>query len=242
MRAWRRCVYCGRQAGTKDHVIPRCMLEEPYPPNIPTVYSCRACNEGFSQDEQYFLAVVAHSGSVPSLQRKVEPGGVVNRMLQRRPRLGAHFVEQENVAKGRRSLLILDESRIGKVIRKVAFGLYYLRYKPGTPPALADFLALKPFRNFDEANFIAVMAHTERFRPRRWIHVQTLTLPGQGKVQVFSYMFIRNWVWTDFGKLFCIMRFHETLWAAVGCPHPSQGKTLKQRVRTVDASQAHLPL
>ena len=63
-------------------------------------------------------------------------------------------------------------------------------------------------------NYVFVMAHDERFMPRRWTHLQK---------GVFSYMFVRNWVWSDFGNLACIMKFYETLWAAVICPWPSRG-------------------
>ena len=79
----------------------------------------------------------------------------------------------------------------------------------------------------------ADLAHTERFQARRWTHVQTLKLPGQGRVQVFDYMFVRNWVWRDFGRLFCIMRFHETIWAAVRCPHPPNRKNSKRPACTI---------
>ena len=88
MRVPLSCVYCGKEATTRDHVIPRCLLEKPYPPDLPTVPSCRPCNEGYSKDEEYFLAVMAQSGFVPPLTEKVEEGGLVDRMLERerRPR------------------------------------------------------------------------------------------------------------------------------------------------------------
>ena len=46
-----RCSYCLREATTKDHVVPRCLLEKPYPPNLLTIPSCCECNTGFKQDE-----------------------------------------------------------------------------------------------------------------------------------------------------------------------------------------------
>jgi hypothetical protein len=236
------CVYCPQEATTRDHVIPRCLLERPYPPNLPTVPSCKQCNEGFSGDEEYFLAVMAQTGFEPSLMSKVGEGGVVDRMLTRSAGLDAHFVESSHVAEDGRVFIVPDETRIANVARKVAFGLFCHRYTPDVLPDLHDFLALKPVHNLDNSNFIFVMIHNERFRPRRWKHVQTLISEGKRRIQVFDYMFVRNQIGTDLGRLFCIMRFHETLWAAVRCPHPSNRKNAKRRVGSDFLGQSLLPL
>ena len=60
----RRCSYCLRGATTRDHVVPRCLLEKPYPPNLLTIPSCRECNTGFKQDEEY--------GCVATFQKRQE--------------------------------------------------------------------------------------------------------------------------------------------------------------------------
>ena len=44
----------------------------------------------------------------------------------------------------------------------------------------------------------------------------------------FSGAPLDTWVWRDFGRLFCIMRFHETIWAAVRCAHPPNRKNSKR--------------
>jgi len=220
MRAPVNCLYCGAVAATKDHVIARCLLEKPYPLNLPTVPSCRSCNEGFSRDEQYFLAVLAQAGFTTSLTRKVEDGGVVDRMLQRSPALDAYFANSLHIGDQGRIFITPDETRIANVARKIALGLYYHRYAPRTPPALDDFLALKPLHTLANSNFMFILGYNERIKPRRWNHLQTLVIPGRRKIQIFDYMFVRNWVWADIGRLFCIMRFHETVWAAVRCPNP----------------------
>ena len=43
---------------TRDHVPSRAFLDEPFPPNLPVVGCCRACNNGFSLDEQYLACLV----------------------------------------------------------------------------------------------------------------------------------------------------------------------------------------
>ena len=228
----RRCSYCLRGATTRDHVVPRCLLEKPYPPNLLTIPSCRECNTGFKQDEEYFLAVMAQSGLVSTLTSKVDENRVVDRMLQQSPGLDSLIIDALRVAEDGRSVYITpNEVRLANVTSKVAFGLYCCRYTPKTLPSLDDFFALKPIHGGDENNFIVAMTHTERFQPRRWTHVQTLKLPGNRRVQVFDYMFVRNWIWRDFGRLFCIMRFHETIWAAVRCPHPPNRKSSTGRTR-----------
>ena len=38
------CIYCGGPAETRDHVPSRCLLERPYPENLPAVGCCKECN------------------------------------------------------------------------------------------------------------------------------------------------------------------------------------------------------
>lgn len=52
------CIYCAGPADTRDHVPSRCLLERPYPPNLPVVGCCESCNQGFSKDEEYFVCLI----------------------------------------------------------------------------------------------------------------------------------------------------------------------------------------
>jgi hypothetical protein len=225
-----KCVYCDEKATTNDHVIARCLLEKPYPPNLMTVPSCRACNVAYKADEEYFLAVMAQAGFVPSLMSKVDKDGAVDRMLQSSAGLDARITNSLRVSDDGRVYIVPDEVRIANVARKVAFGLYCHRYTPKTLPSLDEFFVLKPMHGHDGNNLIVVLAHTERFQPRRWNHIQAIKPSGHRKIQVFDYMFVRNWYLRDFGRLFCVMRFHETIWAAVRCPEPPNRKHPKRRV------------
>lgn len=101
------CSYCSQRATTRDHVVARCLLEKPYPDNLPTVPSCATCNAGFKKDEEYFLAVLAQSGFVPTLTSKVDEEGAVDRMLQQSPGLDALIVKSLNVAPDGRSTWLL---------------------------------------------------------------------------------------------------------------------------------------
>jgi hypothetical protein len=218
--ASRACVYCGAEATTRDHVVPRCLLEREYPDNLPTVPCCRVCNEERSRDEQYFAVALAQVGFHPTLQDKLAPRGTVDRALERSPRLDDRIIESLSVAADGRVYFAPEMDRMASVAQKVAFGLYCHRYQLGKVPAIREFRTV-PLTHSEEAmNHIFVMAHTERFVPRRWTDLQK---------GVFSYMFVRNWVWADIGKLVCIMSFYETLWAAVVCPWPSRGSGARKR-------------
>lgn len=52
------CVHCGTgilgHEVNNDHVPSKCLLQEPYPDNLPVLQSCTSCNSDFSKDEQYF--------------------------------------------------------------------------------------------------------------------------------------------------------------------------------------------
>jgi hypothetical protein len=214
-------VYCGAAAGTTaDHVVARCLLEKPYPANLPTVDACADCNRSYSLDEEYFLAVLAHVGVTSWLKDKTSEGGQVDRMLTRRPALDERILESLVVLPGGRVALEPEQARLQRVVQKIALGLFLHRYRPTRAPRLTQFTAWPLEHSGHERSRIVAMAHTERFAIRRWTTLQP---------NVFTFMFVKNWVYSDFGRLFCIMRIHETLWAAVRCPFPYFGAAPRSR-------------
>ena len=52
------CVHCGtslqKNKINNDHVPSKCLLQQPYPEQLPVVQTCVACNNSFSKDEEYF--------------------------------------------------------------------------------------------------------------------------------------------------------------------------------------------
>jgi len=55
----RVCAYCRQlKKATVDHVPPKLLLEQPFPPNLLTVPACRDCNEGFKADDEYARTVI----------------------------------------------------------------------------------------------------------------------------------------------------------------------------------------
>jgi hypothetical protein len=72
------CLHCGRSLldahVSRDHVPSKALLKEPYPENLSNVPVCKPCNESFSRDEEYFVALLGCvlSGSTDP-QRQSDP-------------------------------------------------------------------------------------------------------------------------------------------------------------------------
>lgn len=52
------CVHCGGPRETRDHAPSLVFLDEPYPADLPAAPACRACNQGFSIDEEYVACLI----------------------------------------------------------------------------------------------------------------------------------------------------------------------------------------
>lgn len=62
------CAFCGQlNATTDDHIPPDCFYSDPKPSNLPTVKSCKKCNESASKDDEYFLHTVLKYRKIPQL-------------------------------------------------------------------------------------------------------------------------------------------------------------------------------
>jgi hypothetical protein len=171
----RRCIYCGGQAESKDHVPPRCLLERPYSPNLATVPACTRCNRSFAIDEEYFIVVLASIGTTPSLTARVADGGSVDRALSRSPALDAR-VSQSLLPVSGRVVLQPEYARLQRVVQKIAVGLFYLRYGKHLHIRCVDGVGLHPFNIEDQRPpHLFPLLFTERFRPKRWTHLQRRT-------------------------------------------------------------------
>lgn len=52
------CIYCGKNADTREHCPPRSFLKEPYPPDLKVLPACSECNNDFSKYENKFLSLM----------------------------------------------------------------------------------------------------------------------------------------------------------------------------------------
>lgn len=91
------CSYCGEgTSATRDHVPSRILLDYPFPENLPLVGCCQKCNNGFSQDEEYFASVIEciiHSTSNPDLLSREKIKKVLRRNTKLKERITASFYE-----------------------------------------------------------------------------------------------------------------------------------------------------
>jgi hypothetical protein len=215
------CVYCGSAASTKDHVPPKALLEKPFPVNLRTVPACRSCNGGWSLDEEYMAVVLAQVGHHPHLMQKVESGGVIDRALSASPGLDEAITSALQVAPDGRVWFQPDLGRISKITTKLAFGLFCLKYGQGA--VLRDFSTHWLSGPGAEIPQRLLAAH------RVWpgIRRKRRTIVQEG---VFSFIFARGWM-ADDPPLYCMMNFHETIFAAVSCPAPI-GRKADKRLRS----------
>jgi hypothetical protein len=129
------CYNCGlRQATTRDHVIPKTLIPDPKPSDLPTLPACAECNQSFSRDEEYLrdrLAAVVGDPSYEgremwnkawrSMQHPKAKGkkiGLFRDVIE----LGVSFHTREGVtSKGIR----LNKKRVNRVVEKMMRGFYY---------------------------------------------------------------------------------------------------------------------
>lgn len=114
------CVHCGGDDGTRDHVPSKVLLDRPLPENLPIAPSCRDCNNGFSDDEEYLaclLECVISGTTDPSLIGRAS----ISRALKNNQKL------QRLIEAGRRDMETgpvwsFDAERVRRVLLKQARG------------------------------------------------------------------------------------------------------------------------
>src|SRR5690348_1264544 len=62
----KRCVYCGAQSATADHVIAREFFPQNLRHNLPKVPACNRCNSEKSDLEHYLVTVLPSGGEHPA--------------------------------------------------------------------------------------------------------------------------------------------------------------------------------
>lgn len=152
---------------------------------------------------------------------KIEPGGSVDRALSGSPGFDESIARALQVAEDGRIWFQPDLGRISKVTTKLAYGLFCLKYGRGT--ALRDFSTYWIAGPGQEMPQKVVAAHWvwPGIRRKRWTTVQT---------GVFSFLFAKGWLAGD-PPLYCLLDFHQTIFAAVCCPAPI-GRKADKRLRS----------
>ena len=114
------CIYCGGHAETRDHVPSRCLLERPYPENLPVVASCARCNQGFSKDEEYLVCLIESALCGSPDPDKIRRPTVAN-ILRNSPTLRARLESAKSESDGH-IRFATESERIMNIMLKLARG------------------------------------------------------------------------------------------------------------------------
>lgn len=119
-RLTRGCIYCGGFSDTRDHVPSKCLLDKPYPENLPVVGCCFDCNQSFSSDEIYFACFIecVKSGSTKLDQINRE---YIKNILLKTPSLHKR-IENSTKIQNEQIEFYPEQDRIKNVLLKLARG------------------------------------------------------------------------------------------------------------------------
>jgi hypothetical protein len=209
-----RCIYCGKEALTWDHIPSKSLLEKPYPNNLITVPACSTCNNSFSTHEEYLLNILVGISSNPTLTRKIEVGGNVYRAWQRSDKLKNRIYDSIQKDENGRIYIKPEHERVRKVLEKNALGLYYHRYKVSAKLESFKCTGVYPYEIIDTRPAeVVLLTNDDKFMPKRWTSIQK---------NVFDYIVVRDW--RRGNKYSMIFNIHNTLWALIEIPFPNYRK------------------
>ncbi len=197
-----RCIYTGQPATSADHVPPKCLLAQPLPANLSTVPCARDFNSSIARDEQYFLMLLGQVAMHPALARRIHEGGDIDRALWRSPGLDQRLVNQLEVTCDGRVAIMPETDRIDRVLRKIAAGVYFLRF--GGAPGIESFVSTG-LHSFDEPSPTAIKMSWSQ-KPIEWTQVVQWS--------VFAYGFAQD----PNEGLVCNMNFYDSVFGMVRCP------------------------
>lgn len=119
-RLIRGCIYCGGLAETRDHIPSKCILDKPYPENLPVVGCCYQCNQSFSSDEQYFVCMLecllCGSTNLEDIRRPS-----ISKILEKSPALRKRI--ESSMSEANSKIIFTPEiERVNNVMLKLAQG------------------------------------------------------------------------------------------------------------------------
>ncbi len=57
-KTYMECIFCGVESNTREHAPSKVFISEPLPTDLPTVPSCRKCNNSYASDELYTAVLI----------------------------------------------------------------------------------------------------------------------------------------------------------------------------------------
>lgn len=131
------CGYCGRRRRlTRDHIPPRSFFPKPRTSDLITVPSCVDCFGGWSNDDEYFKAVILTTNEVyeaPAAQQSIES---LLRAMENPAKRGfaRSFLDsikevdvqtEAGLYLGTAPILKIDRDRLNRVAERIVRGLFF---------------------------------------------------------------------------------------------------------------------
>lgn len=192
------CIYCGGPAETRDHIPSKCLLERPYPENLPVVGCCSSCNNKFSIDEEYFVCLlecVLCGSTDPEKIRRPSIAKILQNSPGLRKRIEASRIEVDGQA-----AFNPETERIRNVMLKLArghaaFELSQLcREEPDhfwCGPLLL--LPQEAQEEFNSVHFQQIISEVGSRNMQRLLVTQ-MTIQGENGEQQNVQMLINDWI------------------------------------------------
>lgn len=196
-RLIRGCIYCGGPADTRDHVPSKCLLERPYPENLPVVGCCESCNHHFSKDEEYFVCLIESVLCGSTDPEKIGRPSIA-RIMQNSPALRKR-IESSRIEVDGQVSFTPEIERISNVMLKLArghaaFDLSQLcRTQPDhfwCGPLLS--LPQETREAFNSVHFQQLLGEVGSRNMQR-LFVTQMTFQAKNGEQQTVEMFINNW-------------------------------------------------
>lgn len=198
------CIYCGATSDTRDHVPSKCLLEKPFPDNLPVVGCCYSCNQNFSKDEQYFVCLIESVLCGSTDPEKIGRPSVA-RIMQNSPALRQRIENSKTEMNGQIAF-VPEIDRINNVMLKLARGHAAFELSQPCRTELDHFwcgplLSLpKECREaFDSVHFQQLFGEVGSRNMQRFLVTQITRLAENGEQQNIE-MIINDWIDVQDGR------------------------------------------
>lgn len=148
------CAFCGKFGPvTREHFVAKGLWAGPRPNRSLTVPTCFDCNNGASDDDQYFRNVMAivHDTDHPEAKKVFE--GPMKRSFGYDPTLLKELLKGRGVAPyftpsglllGNKPFLTVDDRRMNRILCKIVLGLFYVARGHAMPDTHAVYICASP--------------------------------------------------------------------------------------------------
>lgn len=198
------CVYCRGRVETREHVPSRIFIDEPYPENIPVIGACRACNNGFSLDEEYIACIVESiiSNSTEPLEIRRPKIAVI---LKNSPSLRSR-IESSKIFNGEKIIFQIEEDRFKRILLKLARGhlAYELAQECRDEPALISWQPLEllsddALDDYNAPHFIQIFGEIGS-RGMQRLNIMQATLLSPSGQAITVNLIINDWINVQEGR------------------------------------------